>query len=91
MKYMRQNLLNTNLIILDQKEKRRLEEIKERRLWSINLYIITYMYVMEIKESTLEQVISSLNDYNLISWTLLYNDKIIRIERIEKNNQPDTD
>lgn len=47
------------------------------------------MYVMEITESTLEQVISSLNDVNLINWTLLYNDKIIRIERIEKNNQSD--
>ena len=45
------------------------------------------MYVMEITESTLEQVISSLNDVNLINRTLLYNDKIIRIERIEKNNQ----
>ena len=44
---------------------------------------------MEITESTLEQVISSLNDVNLINWTLLYNDKIIRIERIEKNNQSD--
>ena len=42
------------------------------------------MYVMDIQESTLEQVISSLNDVNLINWTLLYNDKIIRIERIEK-------
>jgi len=47
------------------------------------------MYVMEITESTLEQVISSLNDVNLINWTLLYNDKITRIERIEKNNQSD--
>jgi len=47
------------------------------------------MYVMETTESTLEQVISSLNDVNLINWTLLYNDKIIRIERIEKNNQSD--
>jgi len=47
------------------------------------------MYVMDIQESTLEQVISSLNDVNLINWTLLYNDKIIRIERIEKNNQSD--
>lgn len=44
---------------------------------------------MRITESTLEQVISSLNDVNLINWTLLYNDKIIRIERIEKNNQSD--
>lgn len=49
------------------------------------------MYVMDIQESTLEQVISSLNDVNLINWTLLYNDKIIRIERIEKNNQSDTE
>ena len=47
------------------------------------------MYVMDIQESTLEQVISSLNDVNLINWTLLYDDKIIRIERIEKNNQSD--
>ena len=49
------------------------------------------MYVMETTESTLEQVISSLNDCNLINWTLLYNGKIIRIERIEKNNQSDTE
>ena len=62
---------------------------KNKFLKSLVFYIITYMYVMEITESTLEQVISSLNDVNLINWTLLYNDKIIRIERIEKNNQSD--
>lgn len=48
-----------------------------------------YMYVMDIQESTIEEVIKCLNEDNLISGTLLYNGKIIQIKRIVKNNQSD--